>query len=152
MATLPTLGLDCKTYYNSGTNASPTWVEITDAIDVSFEYGTTAVEIKSRASINMATLPGLINTGATFTLLHTLGTNTVRAALLAIVSGRTPKQFAFMDQAIATTGAIGLKAYMILEAMNGNQPLEEGMTWDITLKPAMFIESAAIINPTLVAI
>jgi len=152
MATLPQAGLDCKAYYNSGTNASPTWVEITDAIDVSFEYGTTTIPIKSRASINMAHLCGLINTGATFTLLHTLGTNTVRAALLGIISGRAPKQFAFMDQAIATTGAIGLKAYMFLEAMNANQPLEEGMTWDLTLKPAYFVESSAVVGPTVVAI
>jgi hypothetical protein len=149
---MATAGLDCKAYYNSGTNASPTWVEITDAIDVSFEYGTTTIPIKSRAGINLAHLAGLINTGATFTLLHTLGTNTVRAALLGIISGRAPKQFAFMDQAIATTGAIGLKAYMFLEAMNANQPLEEGMTWDLTLKPAYFVESAAVVGPTVVAI
>lgn len=152
MATMPTVGLDCKAYYNSGTNASPTWVEIVDAIDVSYEYGTTQVEVKSRANINSANLSGLINVSATFTLLHTIGTNTIRAALLGIISGRAPKQFAFMDQAIATTGAIGLKAYMNLEGMNANQPLEEGMTWDITLKPAHFIESAAVIAPTVVAI
>lgn len=152
MATMPTAGLDCKLYYNSGTNASPTWVEIVDAIDVSFEYGTTAIPIKSRASINSANLAGLINVGATFTMLHTIGTNTIRAALLGIVSGRAPKQFAIMDQAIATTGAIGLKSYMFVETMNGNQPLEEGMTWDLTLKPAHFIESAAKVEPTVVAI
>lgn len=152
MATMPTVGLDCKAYYNSGTNASPTWVEITDAIDVSYEYGTTQVEVKSRASINLGHICGMIKHGATFTLLHTLGTNTVRAALLGIVSGRAPKQFAFMDQAIATTGAIGVKSYFNLESMNASQPLEEGMTWDLSLKPAHFIESSAKVEPTLVAI
>jgi len=152
MATAPQIGLDCKAYYNSATNASPTWVEITDAIDVSYEYGTTQVAIKSRASINMGNVSGLINHGATFTLLHTVGTNAVRAALLAIVSGRAPKQFAFMDGAIATAGSIGVKSYFNVEGMNASQPLEEGMTWDITLKPAHFIESTAKVEPTLVAI
>jgi len=152
MATAPTIGLDCKAYYNSATNASPTWVEITDAIDVSFEYGATQVEIKSRASINLGHLSGLIKHGATFTLLHTVGANTVRAALLAIVSGRTAKQFAFMDQAINTSNAIGAKSYYNLESMNGSQPLEEGMTWDIALKPAHFIESAAKVEPSIVVI
>lgn len=152
MATNPTIGLDCKAYYNSATNASPTWVEITDAIDVSFEYGATQVEIKSRASINLGHLSGLIKHGATFTLLHTVGANTVRAALLAIVSGRTAKQFAFMDQAINASNAIGAKSYYNLESMNGSQPLEEGMTWDIALKPAYFIESAAKVEPSIVVI
>jgi hypothetical protein len=152
MATMPTVGLDCKAYYNSATNASPTWVEITDAIDVSFEYGATQVEIKSRASINLGHLNGLIKHGATFTLLHTLGANTVRAALLGIVSGRTPKQFAFMDQAINTSNAVGAKSYYNLESMNGSQPLEEGMTWDLSLKPAHFIESAAKVEPAIVVI
>lgn len=152
MSTMPTVGLDCKSYYNSATNASPTWVEITDAIDVSYEYGANQVEIKSRASINLGNLNGLIKHGATFTLLHTIGTNTVRAALLGIISGRAPKQFAFMDQAIATNGALGAKGYYNLESMNGSQPLEEGMTWDISLKPAYFIESSAKVEPTIVVI
>jgi hypothetical protein len=152
MSTMPTVGLDCKAYYNSATNASPTWVEITDAIDVSYEYGATQVEIKSRASINLGHLNGLIKHGATFTLLHTVGTNVVRTVLLAIVSARTPKQFAFMDQAIATTGALGAKSYYNLESMNAGQPLEEGMTWDLSLKPAHFIESAAKVEPVIIVI
>lgn len=149
MATMPTLGLDCKLYYNSGTHASPTWVLIGDAIDVSFEYGTNTPEIKARSSINMATLAGLIKHGGTFTLLHTIGTNSVRAALLAIVSGRAPKELAFMDQAIATSGALGARFYANLENMSMSQPLEEGATWDISAKPAYFIESAAKVEPDI---
>lgn len=152
MATAPVVGLDCHAYYNSATNASPTWVEITDAIDVAYSYGTTQVPIKSRASINLGHLNGLINHGATMSVLHTVGTNAVRAALLAIISSRTPKQFAFMDQAIATTGAIGAKGYFNLEQMDANQPLEEGMAWACTLKPAHFIESAAKVEPSIVVI
>lgn len=152
MATQPVIGLDCFSYYNSATNASPTWVNITDAIDVSYSYGATQVPIKSRASINLGHLNGLINHGATMSVLHTIGTNTVRAALLAIVATRTPKQFAFMDQPIATTGALGAKGYYNLEQMDANQPLEEGMAWACTLKPAHFTESAAKVEPSIVVI
>lgn len=149
MATAPTVGLDCKGYYNSGTHASPTWVLIDDIIDASFEYGTTAVETKSRASVNLGHLFGLIKHGATFSFRHTIGTNTVRAALLGVVSGRAAKEFAFMDQAIATTGALGARFYAVIESMNANQPLEEQMVWDLTLKPAHFIESSAKVEPDI---
>jgi hypothetical protein len=149
MATAPTVGLDCKLYYNSATHATPTWVLIDDAIDVSFEYGTNIVEIKSRASVNLGSLAGLIKHGGTFSMLHTKGTNTVRAALLGIISGRVAKELAFKDQAIATSGALGARFYANLESMNMNQPLEEGAVWDITAKPAHFIESSAKVEPDI---
>lgn len=151
--TTPAVGLDCKLYYNSGTNASPTWVEIENAINVSVpDYGTNQVAANSRASLYESFLPGLIRTGIDFQYLHVKGTDTVRAALLGMVSGRSAKQFAVMDAAIASAGSIGLTAYMNIENMSYTEDLEGVRTYDITLKPAYFVESSAKVEPAILTV
>lgn len=143
----PTVGLDAKAYYNSGTHASPTWVLIDDIIDATPGFSAALVEIKSRASTWKGTLYGLLEAGVTFTLLHRKGTDTVRAAILAIITGRTPKEFAFMDQAIATVGACGFRAFMNLENCNRTEQLEEGLAYDVSGKGAYKTESSSKVDP-----
>jgi hypothetical protein len=143
----PQVGLDGKAYYNSGSHASPTWVLIDDIIDATPGISGTLVEIKSRASNWKGTLYGLLEAGVTFTLLHRKGTDSVRAAILAIITGRTSKEFAFMDQLIATSGACGFRAYLNLESANRNENLEEGMQYDISAKGAYKTESSAKVDP-----
>lgn len=144
---MPVVGIDAKSYYNSGTHATPTWVLLDDVIDLSQELGGNLVDIKSRASNWMATLYGMLKAGATFTFLHRKGTDANRAILLAIITGRTPKEFAFMDQAIATTGAIGLRSYMNLENMNRSEEIEGGLAYDVACKTAYFMESNVKVDP-----
>lgn len=148
----PQVGLDAKGYYNSATAASPTWVLIDDIIDCNPELGANLVTIKSRASIWEGTLIGQLKMGATFTLLHRKGTDAVRAVLLAIITGRAPKEFAFMDQLMATSGAIGFRCFLNLENMNRQEALEEGLAYDISAKAAYAMESSAKVEPTIHAV
>lgn len=145
--TAPITGLDAKLYYNSGTHASPTWVLIADAIDASSSIATTMVEIASRASNYGGNLPGLVKFSGTFTLLHTLGSNSVITALTGMSTGRTAKEFAFMDQLIATTGSKGMRFFAYIESMDLGAGLEEGEAWDISLASAFAIESSAKVDP-----
>lgn len=149
MAGDPVLGADAKAYYNSGTHASPTWVLIDDIIDCNPQLGANLVEIKSRASKWVGTLTGLLTAGCTFTLLHRKGTDATRAAILAIITGREPKEFAFMDQLIATAGAIGLRSYLNLENCNRQESLEEGLAYDVSAKAAYKTESGAKVDPDM---
>lgn len=147
MAGEPAVGLDCKAYINTGTHASPTWVLLDDIIDCSPELGGNLVTIKSRASNWEGTLYGQLKAGATLRFLHRKGTQANRASLLGIITGRTPKEFAFMDGLIATAGSIGLRAFLNLESMNRNENLEEGVAYDISAKGAFAIESSAKVDP-----
>ena len=143
----PQVGVDAKAYYNSGTHASPTWVLIDDIIDATPGFSAALTEIKSRASVWKGTLYALLEAGVTFTLLHRKGTDSVRAAILGIMTGRAAKEFAFMDQLIATTGSCGFRAFMNLESANRNENLEEGLAYDISAKGAYKTESSAKVEP-----
>jgi hypothetical protein len=145
--TAPIVGLDAKLYYNSGTHASPTWVLIADAIDASSDIATTMVEIASRASNYAGNLPGLVKFSGSFTLLHTLASNSVITALTGMATGRSAKEFAFMDQLIATNGSKGMRFFAYIETMSLGAGLEEGETWDISLQSAFVIESSAKVDP-----
>lgn len=148
MATSPVVGLDCKLYYNSATNASPTWVLVGDCIDASSGIATTMVEVASRASNYKGNLPGLVTFSGTFTLLHTIGSNSVITALTGMATGRTAKQFAFMDQLINTNTAKGMRFFAYIENMELGAALEEAATWDITLAPAYALESTSLVEPS----
>lgn len=149
----PATGLDCKLYYNSGTHATPTWVEIKKARDVALsDFGVNPVEANSRESPNEAYTPGLVKNGATFTYLHTRGADTVRDAMIAMVTGRTAKEFALMDGGIALVGARGLRCFFLMEKFAYSQDLEGNQVWDASLKPAYVIEAGAKVEPDLYVI
>lgn len=149
----PAAGHDAKLYYNSGTNASPTWVEITHAIDVAMsDYGVNAVAANARSSNYEGFVPGLIKSGATFTYLHKRGTDSVRTALLAMISGRTSVQFSIMDGGILLVGAVGLRAFFLLEKFAMTQGQEGAMVWDASLKPSTYYESGSLVSPSIVVI
>ena len=146
----PVTGVDCKAYYNSGTHATPTWVEITHGRNFSVpDYGVNQVEANSRASVNESFVNGLIKNGITFSYLHVRGADTVRDALASMVSGRSPKEFAIMDGGIALVGARGIRMYGNMEKFGYTQDLEGSQVWDAVLKPAYFIEASAKIEPEL---
>lgn len=149
MATAPIVGLDAKLYYNTGNNATPSWTLVGDCIDASSGIATTMVEIGSRTSVYKGNLPGLVTFSGTFTLLHTIGSNTVITALTGMATGRTAKQFAFADQLINTNTCKGMKFFAYIENMELGAGLEEAETWDITLAPAYYLEGgSSLIEPS----
>jgi hypothetical protein len=146
----PAAGVDCKMYYNTGTHASPTWVEIPQAQDVAIpDYGCNQVEAKARVSFYEAFVNGMIKLGLTFQYLHQRGTDTVRDALVGMVSGRSSKEFAVMDGGITLVGARGVRCFFNMEKFAYTQGLEGTQVWDASLKPAYAIESSAKVDPDL---
>jgi hypothetical protein len=146
----PVAGIDCKLYYNTGTNASPTWVEIMQAIDVGVpDFGVNQIAANSRGSKWESFVNGLIKLGLTFGYLHQRGTDTVRDAMVSMVTSRTAKQFAAMDGDITAVGARGVRAFFNMEKFGQTQGLEGATVWDASLKPAYAIESSAKVEPTM---
>jgi len=143
-------GLDCILYYNSGTHAAPTWVEIPRAINVNVpDFGVNQIAANARLSKFEANLNGLIRTGLNFSYAYKRGDDTVRDALLGMVTGRTAKEFAVMDGDIDTAGNRGLRAFFNIENAPFSQELEGQVTIDFTLKPAYVEESDAKVEPDI---
>jgi hypothetical protein len=141
------VGKDCKLYYNTGTHATPTWVEIKDAQDVSLPLEKGKAETSSRRSKWKYFGAGLIEAGIDFDYLHNKGADTVFDALLDSFVNSTVKEFAAMDQAIATSGAQGLRFFGQVFQLNPSQQLEEGTKHSLNIAPSRHEESGALVEP-----
>jgi len=142
------VGSNCKAYYNSATHASPTWVEITDAIDIGVDLSKVKADVSSRAGTWKHHKSGQKEGSISMSYLHNKGADTVFDALLASYISDTPRQFAFMDGAIATAANQGLRAYCEVFGMSQGQNLDDGVKYDFELGPTRFLESSVIIQPT----
>lgn len=143
------VGHDAKAYYNSGTHASATWVEIAQAMDVSVDLSVGEADVSTRETNFKLTGRGLVDATINIGYLHTLGTDSVFTALLNMSDLGTfaATQLAIMDQAIATSGAKGLRAFCIATGLPQDQALEEGIKYDFSFKPTRHEESSAIVVP-----
>jgi len=142
------VGFDAKLYYNSGTHASATWVEVTQAMDVSVDISAGEVDVSTRESVFKMTGMGLIDATINFAYLHTLGSDSVFTALIAacrLTASAAPVQLAAMDQAIATSGAKGLRAFCVVTNLPQSQAMEEGIKYDFSAKPTRHVESSAVV-------
>jgi len=140
------VGQDHKLYYNTGTNASPTWVLICIVGDVSLNISIGNAEIDLRCSNYLMGLPAKIEAGLDFTMARDIG-GTIHDALRAIALARTPTQFAVANAAIATTGTQYWKGFMHFTAFPWNQPTQEMSSGDCTLMASYVEEASALVEP-----
>lgn len=143
----PVVGKDCKLYYNTATHASPTWVEITKAINVSANLGKGEADASARYSGWKLTKGALKELEITFSYRHKQGADTVFDALQAAYIADTAIEFAVMDAAITESGAQGPRAFCEVSAMNLTQELEGSQEFEFTLKPTYKEESSALVEP-----
>jgi len=147
MPGLAVIGKDAKLYYNSGTYASPTWVLIADVNDVSVPMTKNKADVSTRSSRYKMYGGGQLELGMNFRYLHNVGTDSIHAVFLAAYHTDTPKEFAAMDGAIATTGSKGQRGFMLCFDHSQDQGNDDGIFYNIELAPARFIESAAVVEP-----
>lgn len=139
----PKTGKDMYLYYNSGTHASPTWVDIDEVGDVSIDgLSRTIAELKRRAKDFTKGLPGLLSLmTVTFTLLHGLNA-TVFTALIGYFFAGTVKEYAIMDGSITVAGSQGLRSAFLISEFPFNQPLEDVAGHEVKLSGAYWEEPA----------
>lgn len=138
MAAIPTgpvVGKDCKLYYNTGTHAAPTWVEMNKAQDVSASLNKGEADVSARYSGWKATKSALKELEITFGYLHVRGADTVFDMLLGSYTNDTAVQFLVLDGDVVLTGAQGPRAYCEVFTLDLSQELEGGDKYDVTLKP-----------------
>lgn len=148
------IGKNCVLAYNTGTHASPTWVTISRAKDVSVPFSRNEGTISSRASAFEFTKAGLIKTGIEFGYNYKRGTDSVWTALqaAAIAADPTPIEFWAGDDDITLVGAKGVRFYGVVTGFDQDQPLEDGVTQRVAVKPTTYYSGGSLVAPDLYTI
>lgn len=143
----PMTGLECKLYYNAATHASPTWVEVTKAINVSFSVSKGEADQSSRMSDWKMQKGTLKDLEITFTYRKKQGTDTVFDALIAACFADTIMEYAMLDGAHTLSGVQGIRAFCEIMSVGNTQDLEAAEEVEFTLKPTYKEESSAVVEP-----
>jgi hypothetical protein len=146
------VGRECKLYYNSATFGSPTWVEITRAIDVAYAISSERGNVSSRISLWKMEAKSLNGLELTFGYRYRyLVTDAVFDALRPMALGTTKVEFAVCDTTIATTGAEYLRATYQLD-MSMNQAMGDGVMAEFTAFLTSEEDSGTLREPSWVTV
>lgn len=149
----PSPGFECVLYYNSGTNASPTWVAMPMVRNLSETESYTKIDISSRASANKKYFAGQADVSVSFDYLYRKGaTDTVFTFLQTIKDARTATQFAISDGPIATVATEYSKDYYQVTKFDKKQDLDGVMMFDIELSPTLVYDSGTIVERSYVTV
>jgi hypothetical protein len=140
-------GRSCKAYYNTGTHATPVWVEIARGQDFSIDPTAETAEAAMRGSKWKKSFPTHLGLAATFGYLKKDGADTVYNALVAAFTGQTAMEFAFMDAAIATTGSKGWRAFFLVTGVKDDQAMGNAQAYEFSLAHALAEETGTVVDP-----
>jgi hypothetical protein len=142
------IGLDCKLYRNTGTNASPVWNEIPNVGDVTVALSKTEAETSSRAN-PWKTRKGALKDASIDFQLRAVAVDADYTALLGSYLNGTQIELLALDGPITTAGSQGLRAICEVFNFQAGQPLEGALTFDVSAKPTpAFDNSGVAIAPT----
>lgn len=131
------LGLDAGLYRNSANYASPTWVEINNVRDVTVTLEKDESDVTTRGTggwrARVATLKDL---NVEFEMVAFAADTDLAAVRDAFINGTT-LDIAVMDTEINTVGAEGPRAEMEVFSFSRNEPLTEGLTYSVSLRPTL---------------
>lgn len=131
------IGLDAKFYVGSSDigDVGNTWTEVPEVEEITLNLETAEAEIKNRASDWVKILLGQKNASIDVTITYDK-TDTEYDALRDAWLNKTDIAVAVMDGAIATSGNEGLQIDAKVTSFTRNEPLEEGLTINLTLRPS----------------
>ncbi len=141
-------GLQTKLYYNSGTHATPVWVEITRTKGEKLPRSKKEISWEDRGSANEKTKGGHFQLAISFNYRHVRGAaDTVRAALLASLVNGTAIELLSIDAAVTESGAVGFRAYYEVMKMDKTAETGEAVIYDVEAKHTEFYEAGSIVEP-----
>lgn len=132
------LGLNAKTYENTGTYGSPTWAERTNVRDVTINLETATADVTTRGGGGFRqVLPTLSEGSVEFEMIYSPG-DPLFDALESAYFNRSLIDMAFADGVLPNPGAGKTTKYFRAEFAVTNfsisQGLEEAMTVSVTLQ------------------
>jgi hypothetical protein len=129
------LGLDAKLYRNTGTHGSPVFNEIPNTKDVTLALEKNTADVTTRGNNGWRAMVGVLKDGSVdFQMIWDTGDldfGAVRDAFL----NNTTIEFAIMSGVITATTSEGLLATFAVIKFTRNEPLEEALTVDVSIKP-----------------
>lgn len=133
------LGGEAKFYYNSATQASPTWVLIDNCQDLDMPDSRTAVAVQTRGNWPyVKNLSGARTTSITWSSIQKQETtDTVLTALIAAYDAGTVIEFAIADQANATVGCKYRRVITQIVKCDQSEPLDGVVTISFEAVPTI---------------
>ncbi len=140
-------GQKAKLYRNTGTDAVPVWVELTEVIDLDIPTTAEEYDDSNRGSKYNKYDQGLVDLSVTGNMTYRNGNTNcdyIRDALLA----GTSFQIAAMDGDITTSGVTGPRFFCKVFDYSRSQPLKDGQKAALAFKPCYHEESSVVFEPT----
>lgn len=128
------LGLDAKMYRNTGTYGSPTWTEMTNVRDVTFNLDKGEANVTTRGSKWELVKFTLKKAGVDFEMIWDTSDSSF-AAILAAWLADTDMEFLILDGPVGTAGSQGLRATMSIKSVSRSEPLEDALKASVSLRP-----------------
>lgn len=135
-----TTGRSCKAYVNiGGTLTTPTWVEMKRITNVNRPKSRSTSDRMFRGAKTKKKVTGYIEYGFSFDYIPAKAgsgaatADTVIGALEASLENDTPIDAAFMDRAIATSGAKGVRGPMQVTKMDRKEEDENSIVFSVEL-------------------
>ncbi|MEK7754315.1 MAG: phage tail tube protein [Acidobacteriota bacterium] len=128
------LGLDAKTYRNTGNYDVPIWTEVPNVKDVTMNLESGEADVSTRANAGWRATVATMKEG---TIEFEMLWDTEDAGFTAIKNAyfnNTPIEMAVMDGSITVPGAQGLRASFSVMSFSRKEALEEALTVSVTLK------------------
>ena len=131
------LGMEAKIYINDGTYAAPSWTEMGNAKDVTINLEKGEADVTVRDNNGWRAYAGTLKDGSvefeSLWISRHKGFRRIKKAYFRNES----LEFAIMDGEITEPGVEGLRARMVVTNLSRGEPLEEGITASVTLKPTV---------------
>lgn len=129
------LGMEAKLYRNTGTYASPTWVEMLNVKDLTLSLEAGEADVTTRGNAGWRATIAALKDGS---IEYEMVWDTADADFTAIQQaffGNTEIEFAAMDGDITASGSQGLRATMSVTNFSRSEALEEAIGVSVTAKP-----------------
>jgi hypothetical protein len=134
------LGSNCRIYKNTASWASPTWVVRNDPVkEVTLNLSAGEADVSTRGGGGWKQMITTLKDASIDIQLQWDPADTFCQELLDAFTGGTSLDLKVMDgadpAAVGGTAPEGLRALFGVVSFNRSEPLEEGITVDVTIKP-----------------
>lgn len=133
------LGLEAVLYRNSGSHGSPTLVKVDNVKDLTLNLEKGTADVSTRGGNGWRAMIGTLK-DATVEFNMVWNTNdanftAIKTAFLATALADQSIEFFVMSADVDEADSEGLRAVFMVEKFTRNEPLEEALNVDVSLRP-----------------
>jgi len=131
------IGLNANLYRNTGTYGSPTWVAVTNVKDLTLGIKKAEADVSTRGNNGWEAIVETLKKGdISFGMVDNPADAQLQAISAAFFANpSTPIEFAIMDGAMTDVNSQGLRALFSIIEFSREEKLEEGIMYNVGIKP-----------------